>query len=463
MGYLNRAISVLFYLASVGRVFNAEAFSIQTHSPFRKNVSCLRMKPKPKPTEVQLSVETRRAAIEKLLAAATVSAVTNLQISPVFASESEPETVHLSASWNAVDGLNSLDEGKKIVSFDTSAYKAMMDDPARTPFFEKAIVNRLNSAPGGPESQTVLDLGTGPFALFAIIAAQAGAGKVYAIEANHEAVISARYNIKKMGFDDVITVIEGFSNEVTLPNNEKADFAVAEIIGSVATEEGAYATILDAHQRLVKEPTKKENWIPSRIQTYAAPASYTLHNLFQPPAFDWTKLNGEPVRFNCRDQGLQLLSDPVCVEDITFADINININIKPTGLVEKTAAFQISGERIQDNTSSFYEEFRRARLSKAESEKLSKATAASLTGICLYPRLLLDGDEKIPVNSRKYPDGGHQRSHWQTVLPIMNDLPVPVSEGDEIKVNFKFDVPSDVLKPPSYTIEADVVRKNSST
>ena len=46
-----------------------------------------------------------------------------------------------------------------------------------------------------------------------------------------------------------------------------------------------------------------------------------LHNnLFTPLAFDWGKLNGEPVRFNCRDEGLELLSDPVLIEDIDFAN-----------------------------------------------------------------------------------------------------------------------------------------------
>ena len=108
----------------------------------------------------------------------------------------------------------------------------------------------MNAAAGGPSSQIVLDLGTGPFALFAIIAADAGAGHVYAVEANKDAAKSARETIKKAGYQDKITVLEGFSTDITLPNNIKADFAVAEIIGSVATEEGAYATILDAYMHM---------------------------------------------------------------------------------------------------------------------------------------------------------------------------------------------------------------------
>ena len=308
MPYLSSiaALIPLFLLSS-----NVEGFSLPTRESSLLRTNCagllrLHMTSRPQDISVDSSTATaagsqseqsRRSAIQRLVSVAAAS--TSFSFLPAAAFAADEDKVHISAYWNAVDGLNSLDEGKKFVAFDSSAYKAMMDDPARTPFFEKAIIKRLNSGPGGPESQTVLDLGTGPFALFAIIAAQAGAGKVYAIEANSEAVRSARATVKKLGFEDVIEVLEGFSNEITLP--EKADFAVAEIVGSIASEEGAYATILDAHRRLIKEPLNPSNWIPSRIQTYGSPASYTLHNLFQPPEFDWTKLNGEPVRFNCRD------------------------------------------------------------------------------------------------------------------------------------------------------------------
>eukprot|EP00957_Ditylum_brightwellii_P187531 14281363-Ditylum_brightwellii.AAC.1 len=89
---------------------------------------------------------------------------------------------------------------------------------------------------------------------------------------------------------------------------------------------------------------------------------------------------------------------------------------------------------------------------------MAKSTGQSLSGIALWPRLLLDGDEKIQVNSRSYPNGGHQKSHWQTVLPIMAATPVSIKGGDEVIVNVDFDVPSDVLRPPSYKLDGEVVR-----
>lgn len=362
-------------------------------------------------------------------------------------SVSLPKTTPISAQWNAVDGLNSLESEKKFVTFDKSAYQAMMNDQSRTPLFEQAIVNRLTSPNYEPNSQIVLDLGTGPFALFAVIAAKNGAKHVYAIEASKEAAASARETVRKLGYDDKITILEGFSTDITLP--EKADFAVAEIVGSVATEEGAYATIYDAHQRLVKNPREASSWIPNRIQTYAAPASYTLQNLFLPPAFDWTKLQGEPVRFNCFDEGLQLVSNPVLIEDISFAEIN---DIK--GFQKKQVTFTVDGERVETNRNVFLEEFKRGRIQEAET--LSVTAANSISGIALWPRLLLD--DNVEVNSRHYPDGGHQKSHWQTVLPIMNPVPVPVKGGDEVSVTFDFVVPTQVTTPPSYKISGSVVR-----
>jgi hypothetical protein len=329
-----------------------------------------------------------------------------------------------------------------------------------------------------------LDLGTGPFALLSIIAAQHGAGKVYAIEANPQVAQSARETIVQLGYQNVITVLEGFSSTLELPNNaEKADFVLAEIIGSIATEEGAYATIRDAHARFVKDPTKSSSWIPCRIQTYAAPASYTLHTLLQPPAFDWTKLNGEPVRFNCRDEGLQLLSDPIVVEDISFADIHhrttttttkSSSNIGKGGnmlllLGQTQVVFPVDGDRVQDNTMAFYDELKRGRMGTAEAEQVAAATGSSFTDIALWPRLILNDDDntttssstkkRLVVDSRSYPEGGHQRSHWQTVLPIMCPTPVTgLKGGDKIAVTFGFEVSDNVLQPPRYTIEGDVIR-----
>lgn len=355
----------------------------------------------------------------------------------------------IAATWSATDGLKSLDEGKEFVSFDVTAYRAMRDDPTRTPLFEKAILNRLGN---NPEAKVVVDLGTGPFALFAIMAAEAGARKVYAIEASPAAANSARQCAQRAGFGDVITVLQGFSTDISLP--EKADLCIAEIVGSIATEEGAYATIRDAHKRFVKEPNLDSSWIPSRIQTYMAPASYTLHNLFGPPEFDWSKLQGEPVRFNCRDKGLALLADPVLVEDVVFSEI-----LSPqqdARMKKKEFNFVVDADRVNDNTLSMYDEFRRGKSSVKDSEILAQATAHSFSGVAMWPRLLLD--DTTTVNAREYGTGGYQRSHWQTVLPIMSSRPVsPFLGGEQIFIATDFQISAnDVTKSPVYSITGTI-------
>lgn len=369
-----------------------------------------------------------------------------------YAVEDEEDT-RMFASWSAVDGLNSELEG--VVTFDPSAYKAMKEDSSRTPLFKQAIIDRLysSSSSKSPESQIVLDLGTGPYALFAIIAAEAGAGKVYAVEANPEAARLARALVTKLGFNDVITILEGFSTDIpSLPNNDKADFCVAEIIGSIATEEGAYATIRDA-QRFLKDPSSPQNWIPSRIQTYAAPASYTLHNLFGPPEFDWSKLNGTPVRFSCRDEGLQLLSEPQLVEDVSFANLGSSTTNNKTPFT-----FIMDETKMEANQGALEQEFQMGKLSKSEAMERAKDTSHSVSGIAFWPRLILS--DSIIVNSRQYPNGNHQRSHWQTVLPIMSNRPIGnLKTGDSIQVNFDFITPESVSKPPKYTVSGKVIRK----
>jgi len=401
-------------------------------------------------------VVSRRNALEISTAAvaATTTASWFHRVSPAAAASvaDNNDAVSFQASWSSVDGL--LNSDSKVVQFDYAAYKAMKDDVSRTPLFAEAILKRLESAPNGPESQVVVDLGTGPFALFAIVAAQLGAGKVYAIEGDPYAAASARSTIKKEGWSDIIEVIEGFSTDVTLP--EKADFVVAEIIGSVASEEGAYATIRDAHARLVKEPNNANSWIPSRIQTYAAPASYTLHNLFGPPEFDWGRLK-EPVRFNCRDPGLQLLADPVLVEDISFANIISKGGTDATTTNKQQFQFVVNADRMDENKKPLAGEFLQGKTTGQELERLAQSTSHSLSGIAFWPRLILDGnDEKIIVNSREYPNGGPKKSHWQTVLPVVSDRPIPLKGGDTVDLSVEFELSNVVSKPSLYRINGKV-------
>merc|ERR1719343_898986 len=119
----------------------------------------------------------------------------------------------------------------------------MRDDGPRTEAYRAAINARLGAMPGA----VVVDIGTGALALLAIMAARAGAKKVYAIEINPGAAKLAREAVARQQ----IEVIEGNSMEVELP--ERADLIVSELIGSIATQEGVEPIIKDAEKRFLKE------------------------------------------------------------------------------------------------------------------------------------------------------------------------------------------------------------------
>ena len=75
------------------------------------------------------------------------------------------------SSWNALDGHQERD----FIGFADEAYAGMRDDASRTPFFAQAIAARLAEAP--PRTLAVLDIGTGPHAVLALLAARSGARK----------------------------------------------------------------------------------------------------------------------------------------------------------------------------------------------------------------------------------------------------------------------------------------------
>ena len=484
---------------------------------------------------------SRRDAVGS--AAVAVAAIPLLSV-PFAARAADKTTVR--AAWTATDGFSD----KSFISFDEGAYAAMRDDVRRTPLFEEAIKRRLAKAPRG--TLTVLDVGTGPYALLALAAARAGAKKVYTIEANAEAASRARAAIKKAS--DVptgtIQVIEGFSTSIDLP--EKVDVLVAEIAGSIASEEGAIATIRDAQSRLVKQPGDPSSYIPYACQTIGAPASYALHYALGPPQvsdavciiqspvaathahvlaptfferrmrprhslsislahprrvqFDWAKLK-EPVRLNCRDQTAQLLADPQLIEDFKFSDLSLPVSgvaalrsAAPSGGGVPPLSWTVDPARVVINEKTFYDELKkegakevstlagtdaafssprpiassrrlvpspppiasyphlhpRLRLPQAEARELSKAVSKSFSGIAMWPRLILDEEATLIVESRG-PKGEHQKSHWQTVLPLMAARPPAVEPGSVVRVAYSVDLrDGKVASPLKYLLEGEI-------
>ena len=97
-----------------------------------------------------------------------------------------------------------------------------------------------------PDS-VVLDLGCGP-GYFALLAAQLGARRVFAIEPD-QVIQLAREAARANGLADRIEFFECFSTEVTLP--EKATIIVSDLRGVLPWYQQSLPSIIDARNRLL--------------------------------------------------------------------------------------------------------------------------------------------------------------------------------------------------------------------
>lgn len=296
-------------------------------------------------------------------------------------------------------------------------YEAMRDDVPRTSKFQAAIQRRLKQQP----QASVLDIGTGPFALLAVIAAKAGAKKVYAIEKNPEAAAMAKETVERDGWKGIIEVIEGDSMQVELP--EKVDLVVSELIGSIATQEGVEPIIRDARRRFLKDPEPEEGapcgMIPARCQTCIVPVLYKGRSFLQrmTAPFDGVRSRGKstdnatpPLRIKSADEGnLDFLAEPQILEDFDYCAAANSPKQQ-----RSTLEFPIKEE-------------------------------GTFSGFAMWTRVVVDDQDIIEV--RGQPD-----SHWAYVVALMTRSPVSVEPG-VIRLASDIDY---AASPVSYSFSADV-------
>ncbi len=136
----------------------------------------------------------------------------------------------------------------------------MLDDVGRTKAYLDAIAATVR--PG----DVVVDVGTGT-GILAMAAARAGARHVYAIEASGIADV-AQAMFEENGFADRITLVRGWSTNVTLP--ERADIMVAELVGMDPFDEQICDLAHDARRRLL---TENPRLVPHGMRVLGVPVS----------------------------------------------------------------------------------------------------------------------------------------------------------------------------------------------
>jgi protein arginine N-methyltransferase 1 len=144
--------------------------------------------------------------------------------------------------------------------YDELIYQVISADEQRNRLFRRAIEA---VAPGA----AVLEIGPGPDLLWSLVAAAAGASRVYAIEVLADSARQARQMAARHPAAQV-EVVTGDATRVELPG--RAQVAIAEIVGCLGGAEGLAAVLADAQQRHL---TADAHVIPAAVRTRVAAVS----------------------------------------------------------------------------------------------------------------------------------------------------------------------------------------------
>jgi len=126
--------------------------------------------------------------------------------------------------------------------YSVAGYGKMVADAPRMEAYVGAL--RQVVKPGS----VVVDLGSGP-GLFALLACQLGARRVYAIEADNVIEVARQAAIAN-GYQERLICIQDYSTRVTLP--ERADVIISDLRGVLPWYEQHLPSIVDARHRLLK-------------------------------------------------------------------------------------------------------------------------------------------------------------------------------------------------------------------
>lgn len=131
-------------------------------------------------------------------------------------------------------------------------------DKERVRAFKKAILKYVK------KNSVVLELGVGSGVL-SLIAAKAGARRVYGVEIDPFVANTAIKNIEENGFDNIIEIITGDATRMKFNIKEKIDVVISEVLTTGMVDEQQVNIINNLHRQKIISP--KTKIIPCRIDT----------------------------------------------------------------------------------------------------------------------------------------------------------------------------------------------------
>ncbi|MEE2756578.1 MAG: tetratricopeptide repeat protein [Myxococcota bacterium] len=270
----------------------------------------------------------------------------------------------------------------------------MMNDAPRNAAFQSAI--RASIKP----NDVVLDIGTGS-SLLALMAADAGAGQVYACDDNPKITTAAKQVVRANGFQDRIKVIQKRSTQLVVGEDmaHRADALICEIFDAGFFGEDALATIQHAKTQLLKPGA---TLVPDGVRIIALPVfSESLNHSFSVDTVCGFTLSP----FNA-------LRDPRLLQ------VELE-RFEYTALAEPYTAVELN----------FNEDIP---LSGAETKAFIATASATCHGIVFWYELLQDGEPFMTTGP------GQAGTHWrQAFLPILENRPT-LTLGNQYRLKAEF-------------------------
>nr|CAD7444355.1 unnamed protein product [Timema bartmani] len=265
-----------------------------------------------------------------------------------------------------------------------SVHRLMLDDNARTQAYKQAILSQANYF----SDKVVLDVGAGT-GILSLFCAQAGARKVYAVEASRLSSLAERIVINK-------TV-----ENVCLPEDEKVDVIVSEWMGFYLLHEGMLDSVLTARDKFLKPDGKL---FPDIVSLYSAPCSL-------PKFYDhWEEFHGLDLSPLGDEERRLKGSQP----DIT--EVNKDDLLASHQIVCELDLYKTSSKDLDSISSR---------------QVFSVSREGRYQGVCLwfdcsFPSISLDATRVVLSTSPHC-----QQTHWkQTVLVLPEEM--YVTEGDPL-------------------------------
>jgi protein arginine N-methyltransferase 1 len=141
-------------------------------------------------------------------------------------------------------------------------YQRMLADTVRMTRYREAIARVVRAG------DVVADLGTG-LGVLALMAAQAGAARVHAIDNRARTLWMADRVVRANGAADCVHLIEADAQQVEL--DEPVDVIINELIGDYGTDEGIHEIVAAFARRNLRAGGRV---LPSHLTTYLVPVQY---------------------------------------------------------------------------------------------------------------------------------------------------------------------------------------------